>query len=173
MAKWPQIRAGSEVLAALLDEMLPEVIVKDSNTSRASTATATLDPELQFTGEASGIYLIEFNLMPAATTTADFKTKWEVPSGSSGLKTALGPGSTASDGDADNIAMRAGVHLFSTEVLYSGVRNDNSKAYLVQEFGVITLATAGTIGLSWAQNTSNATAAILYAGSWMRATRLG
>lgn len=172
MAKYPEITAGQKITAELLRSMLPEVIVKPGTTERASTTTLTIDPDLQFEGVAGAQYLIEFNLMPAALANTDFKTEWTVPNDASGLKAVLGPGSSAADGNADNIAMRAGVHQFGTDITYNGVRNNNANAFLVQEFGIVTLVSGGTIGLNWAQGTSNATPTILYGGSYMRVTRL-
>jgi hypothetical protein len=153
--------------------MLPQVIVKPTMTERASTTTTTIDPDLQFEGEAGATYLVEFNLIPAAIQDADFRTTWIVPSGASGLKNVLGPASNATtNSNADNITMRAGVHGFGTNVAYAGVRDGNTVAFTVQEFAVVTLTDAGTVGIAWAQNTSNATGSRLYNGSWMRVTRL-
>lgn len=179
MAKYPNITAGQRLTAELLSSMLPLVVVKPATTERASTTTLTIDPDLQFDGEAGATYLVEFNLMPAALIgTSDvnpggFMTEWSVPSDASGLKNVLGPASDATqDSSADGITMRAGVHQFNTDVRYAGVRNGNNLAYLVQEFGIVTLVTAGTIGLSWAQAYSTATASALFLGSYMRVTSL-
>lgn len=43
---------------------------------------------------------------------------------------------------------------------------------LVQFEGLLTVNAAGTFGLSFAQNTSNATATVLNAGSWLRLSRI-
>jgi hypothetical protein len=37
---------------------------------------------------------------------------------------------------------------------------------------IITSSTAGFVTLQWAQNTSNATALLVLAGSWMKLTRV-
>ena len=173
MPKFPPTPAGTRIDAALLQSMLPEVIVKPSTTDRASTTTLTIDPDLQFEGLAGATYLVEFNLMPAAIQAAGFRTEWSVPADASGLKNVLGPASNATpNNNANGITMRAGVHQFGTDMTYAGVRDDNGLAYLVQEFGIVTLVTAGTIGISWAQVNSNATATRLFLGSWMRVTRM-
>lgn len=180
MAKYPEITAGQKITAELLRSMLPEIIVKPATTDRASTTTLTIDPDLQFEGEAGATYLVEFNLMPAAlaghnstTDPGGFKTEWSVPGDASGLKNVLGPASNATpSSNADGITMRAGVHQFGTDVAYAGARDDNGLAFLVQEFGIVTLVSAGTIGLSWAQVFSTATATRLFLGSWMRVTRM-
>lgn len=172
MAPYPDIRAGMKADAGLLAAMMPLIIVKELTEDRLSTTAFALDAELQFQGVANAKYLVEFNLLPAALSAAGFKTQWSVPLGASGFKNVLGPSSNASNANADQITMRAGVHGYSTSVEYAGVRNSNSSAVTVQEFSVITLGNAGTVGLAWAQVTSNATPSRLFVGSWLRVTRL-
>ena len=172
MSTYPPIPAGRRLTASLLTAMLPNIIVKELTTERASTTTVALDPELQFQGEANARYLVEFNLIPAAVTAAGFKTQWSVPLGASGFKNVLGPASNASNTNADQITMRAGVHIYNSDVAYAGVRNNNSTAFTVLEYSVITLGNAGTVGLSWAQNATSTTPTRLFVGSWMRVTRL-
>jgi hypothetical protein len=173
VTKYPETKAGQRATSTLLSEMIPTIVVKASTTERASTTTLTLDPELQFSAVANGVYLVEFNLLPGATLAADFTTEWSVPSGASGFKTVIGPGSSASDGDADNINMRCGTHQFGTDVTYSGVRNDNGNAVVVYEAGIVTIgSTAGTVGIAWAQEASQATATKLWTGSYMIVQRL-
>ena len=169
---YPEIRAGVRPTAALLAAMMPLIVVKEITEERTSTTTLTIDSELQFEGVAGGKYLVEFNLIPAATSAAGFVTEWVVPLGASGFKNVLGPASNASNANADNITMRAGTHGYGTDVPYAGVRNSNTDGVTVQEWSVITLGNAGTVGLAWAQNSSSGTASRLFTGSWMRATRL-
>src|SRR5690606_8411480 len=109
MPKFPPTPAGTRIDAALLQSMLPEVIVKPSTSDRASTTTLTIDPDLQFEGLAGATYLVEFNLMPAAIQAAGFRTEWSVPADASGLKNVLGPASNATpNNNANGITMRAG-----------------------------------------------------------------
>lgn len=171
MAKYPTITAGQRITADLLTDMLPLVVVKTSPTDRTNT-TLTIDPDLQFDGAAGATYLVEFNILPAALLAADFVTEWSVPSDASGFKSVLGPSSTANNGSADNVTMRCGVHNFGTDITYSGVRDSGSAAFVVQEWSVITLTSAGTVGIAWAQGTTNATAARMGTGSYMRVTRI-
>lgn len=171
MAKYPAIRAGRRMTEALLEEMIPTFIYKPGHTDRTSTTTVTLDPDLQVAVAADAVYFVEFWLWPAAFLASDFRSEWSVPSGASGFKAVLGPGSSASDGSANNVAMRCGVHGFDTEVVYSGVR-DSTGSFQVVEWGVVTTDDAGTLGLSWAQGTSGASASRLSIHSNMTVTRL-
>jgi len=174
MAKYPQILAGQRITSTMLRDMLPEVIVKPSTTARASTTTLANDPDLQMTLSANAMYFVEFEILAAATNTADFKTEWTVPSGSTGLKAVLGPSSSAStQSTADPTTVRMGCHQFGTDIVYAGVRDDNSLAFYCREWGVVTTSsTGGTLALAWAQGTSNATATQVFGGSVMRVRRV-
>jgi len=169
VATYPPISAGQRITAGLLTAMLPNVIVKPTTTARASTTTFANDPDLQTTLAANAQYYVEFRLMAAALSTADFRTQWTVPTGASGLKGVMGPaGGSTPDNNGDNLTVRLGVHQFGTAVVYQGARNDNTLAFYVNEWGVITTGAAGgTLALAWAQGTSNATATQLFGGSVM------
>lgn len=172
MAKYPDIVSGSRVTTRVLSSMLPEIIYK-ATTQVVTGTTYTDDTELQYAAEASATYRVEFFLQPAAILTEDVKTLWSVPSGASGFKGVIGPGSDANDGAANNIAMRCGVHNFDTGIPYSGVRNNNTFAFTVIEQGIVTTDDAGTIGIQWAQVSAGSSSGVhMLAGSLMRVTRL-
>ncbi|TDD88350.1 hypothetical protein [Actinomadura rubrisoli] len=172
MSTYPQIAAGQRITAALLTSMLPTEIVKAANTDRVNN-TFSADPELTIALDASAVYRVEFDLLAGGTTTADIQTRWAVPAAASGLKSVIGPGSTAAEGNADNVAMRTGVHGFTTTVVYSGVRNATGNLFRIWETAVLTTAGAGTLSLEWAQATTNATASRISAGSLLRVKRIG
>jgi hypothetical protein len=169
---FPDIRPPQHITAGFLRSMLPLVAWKPGNTDRANTATVADDPDLVLALAAGATYLVEALLMPAATTTANFKTAWTVPNSATGLKAVDGPSSTASNANADQITVRRGVHQFGTEILYSGVRNNNTLSFGVYEWGLITTSSAGNWALAWSQGTSNATATRLFGGSFVRAQRV-
>lgn len=173
MALYPTITAGQRITAGLLRSMLEDFIVKPSSTDRASTTSFADDPDLTYAVAANTVWYVRFVLHAAALAAADIKTDWTVPSGVSGNRAVLGPGSTAADSAADNIAMRAGVHGFGTSILYNGVRNSASLHFLIVEEAVVEVgATAGSIAIRWAQGTSDATATQVRAGSFMEVKRL-
>ncbi len=169
--QYPQIAAGDELTADLLMSMLPRIINKSSNTTRTSTTTFSDDPDLTMQVEANATYFVEFHLHYASLDAAKFKTEWTVPSGSTGNKCVIGPGSTANQADVDNVSGRYGVHGFATDVTY-GTRNSTvSQAYALETATLIT-TNAGTLAIRWAQATSNASDTTLYATSLMRVTRI-
>lgn len=171
MAKYPVITAGQRLNASLLSSMLPEVIVKSSVTSRTTTSFSD-DPELTTTLAGGAVYLVEFRLIAGGGTTGDFQTEWGVPSGASGLKNVLGPGSSSSTSTADNISMRSGTHQFNTDITYGMRTGGNTNGSGIVEWGVVTTTTAGTCALRWSQAASDATASQLFNGSLMIVTRL-
>lgn len=174
---YPSPLAGQRVTAALLQAMLPTIIVKTASTDRSSTTTLADDPELTTTLAANAIYFVEFFLFFAGNL-GDMKTAWTVPSGATGNRSAIGPGSNADGGTSnamDNISGRFGVHGYSTTVAYGG-RTTGSTASLSQEAAIetslMTTTNAGTCAIQWAQVTSNANATRMASGSLCRITRI-
>ena len=174
MSVYPNWLPGMKVTAARLRDGIETVIVKPATTTRASTTALADDPDLTFSAAANAIYHVRFWCMFGSTTAADVKTAWTVPSGVTGNRTVDGPGSTASDASADNIAMRAGAHAYTTSITYSGVRNNVSNHFRVEEEAIVTVgSSAGTIALQWAQVASTADLTQLRADSAMFVRRIG
>lgn len=176
MAQFPVITAGTRLTADLLNSMLPNYVIKPADTARASTVTATTDPDL-VTGTlvAGGVYIIEFRIQFAALQAAGIRTQWLVPSGATGSKDAMGPaaGATA-NASGDTSDLRWAVHGAGTAVLYTDVRNSVSSSQVINERGVITIgATAGTVALQWAQNVTNATGTVVGATSYVTWRQVG
>lgn len=170
MPRYPSIPAGQRITGSLLASMLPDIYWKTANLDRASTTTFADDPDLAAPLEAGATYYATFYLHFAAIDTARFKTMWNVPAGTSGNRSAVGPDLgvlSASSGGAG----RWGVHNFPTSVTY-GSRNDNSLQCSAIEEGVITTTSAGNLALQWAQATSSATATRLGSGSSLHLRRL-
>src|SRR5262245_1092905 len=131
MATYPSILAGQRITAALLISMLPQTAYKVSNTDRTATTTFADDPDLSLPVVAGAVYQVEMRVYYATPTGAAaplFKTAWDVPAGSSGNRSATGPGSAAIDPGADNIAMHSGVHNFATAVTYGGRASSTNQA---------------------------------------------
>lgn len=173
MAVYPSITAGQKATADLLRAMVPDVIYKTAATDRASTTVLADDPDLTYQVEANATYHVRFSLWFAALSAADVVTDWTVPVGVTGNRSVLGPGSTVADANADNVAMRCGVHGYGTDVTYSGVRNSGSLHFGVVEESIVQVSTtSGTIAIRWAQGTTNVTATQLAIGSSMTIRRI-
>lgn len=173
MAQYPVWLAGQDITASKLQDMVENVTVKSISTDRASNTTLTLDPDLQFAAAAGVTYWVRFYCWFAAVPAADVKTSWTIPAGVTGNRSVQGPGSAASQADMDNISMRHGVHGYATSISY-GSRTSAANHFLVVEESVVQVsATAGTIGLNWAQVVSDVTASQLRAGSTLTYRRIG
>ena len=181
MAKYPPTPAGTRIDSALLQSMLPEYVVKATNTDRTSTTAMSPDPDLTAPVVANAVYCVEFYIYYGgghdtdSTADGDFVTSWAVPAGTSGLKSVIGPGANAASSSLAHTvnSVRLGIHQLTTNVQYACVRNATNLLQLAYEQGIITIgATPGNVTLQWAQEASSATATRVAAGSFMRLTRL-
>jgi hypothetical protein len=172
VSSYPSIAAGQRVTAALLTSMLPQQVVKQANTDKTN-ATFAADPELSMPLAANAVYDIAFDLLAGGIPAGDIQTRWSLPGTASGLKVVTGPGSTALDANADNVATRQGGHQFTTAILYNGVRSSTSSYFRIYEYAIVTTTDAGNVALEWAQGTTNATASRIAAGSILRVRRIG
>lgn len=172
--RFPTISSGLDSDAELLRLMLPTYVLKDNSTSATSDTTISSDPELLLEDlVANGIYEITFFVKFAGDNDGDIQTNWTLPTGASGTRLCLGPGSTASNVNGDNIALRMGVHGVGTDVNYSCTRDSGSLSTWCLETAIITLgANDGDINFAWSQDVSFATATQVTADSWGRARRL-
>lgn len=151
---------------------LPIEAYKTADTSRASTTTFASDPDLTVSLAANSVYRVEFFMHYAATDAGRFKTQWSVPSGATGVRSAVGPDQgTILSVTSSGASGRWGVHAYSTSCIY-GTRDDTGNQCFAMEESIITTTSAGTCALQWAQATSNASASKLASGSYMRVKRL-
>ncbi len=165
MSVYPAWLAGMEITAERLREGIINHVLKAASTDRASTTTLTIDPDLQFAALANVTYWVRFYCWFAAITAGEVMTDWTVPSGVTGNRSVSGLGSGATSTAADDALMRGGVHAYTTDIAY-GSRNNAANHFLVVEESIVEVgATAGTIGLNWAQAASSATATQLRSGS--------
>lgn len=168
-----QFFAGSELAAADLNSLLgfmPQETLKNSTTSRQSTTTYAIDPDLGGIPLGVGSWEIEFMLFftLSGVTTSKIKTQWQFTgTWQQPIRMCFGPGSgnTGGPGAIDTVNMGAvdasdqdAVYDYSTSGSYAGVR----------EIGNTTVTAAGTLGLYWAQAVSSANNTTLRAGSWCR-----
>lgn len=162
--KYPNINAGSTPTVALLNEMLPLEAMKPSNTARTSTTTLTADPDLTFALEANAAYDFELELLYNGGTNGSSDLKFAF-TGPSGFTMTLGgllvtiPAGVASTGGTQGTTFTSGTNGTSTPL------------WLRLSGRLATSSTVGSLTLTWAQNTSSATATTLTAGSKMRARR--
>lgn len=175
MAQYPAVSAR-RITTTLLSSMIDNYVIKPGDTTRASTTTNTSDPDL-VTGTltAGGVYAVEFHVRFAGLQAAGLKTNWLVPTGTSGNRDCMGPGSAnVAETNANTTEMRWAVHGYSTAVAYTNPRNSTgAQVHLIEKALVTVGATAGTIAFQWAQNVSNATGTVVVAGSYVKWRQVG
>lgn len=133
---------------------------KSADQSAPSTSLVT-DTDLTVPVVANAVYAVSFRGVFAATTTADIKVTWlNLPAGSSftwtGSSSLSGTGSVFSDGVTD---------------IWSGNGIGSPRSFWYDGLLVMS-TTAGNLQFQFAQNTSDATATVMKAGSWMRVERV-
>ncbi|MFD5425204.1 hypothetical protein [Streptomyces sp. NPDC127084] len=150
---YPTIPAGGRVTAALLTSMLPLTAAKTGTTARASTTTATADPELQVSVEANAEYKFSAYIRYSGDTAGDLKCTFTGPSGSSGSWGArtMDTAATTSTGNSQAVRTPLGT------VKSIGCISTSVPQTFNVEGRLITGASAGTFSFDWAQDTSNAT----------------
>lgn len=154
--------AGQRLTAGGLRAALGLSASKGADTARASTVTLTADPDLTVAVSANAVYVVKFSLLykGAATGTGDFKFGFAVPPGATFAGGFLGI--------ANPLGVTVGpVTASSTLVSYgNGTANP---LWCEVNATLVTSGTAGSLTLTWAQNTSIATATTLMAGSSLSA----
>ena len=150
--------AGQRLTAAELRGALGLSAHKGADTARATTTTLTADPDLTVSVLANTVYVVRLSLpyKGAATNTGDFKFGFSVPGGSSFAGGFIG------------VTNPLGVYLVSvtaSSTLISYSNGTGSPLWCEVSATLITSGTAGSLTLTWAQNTSNATATTLMAGA--------
>jgi hypothetical protein len=166
------IAAGGLGDSDFISALVPDVFWKAAATSRASTTTLADDPDLTTTLAANAVYWVQMWLHFVSQTTPLIQTAWTVPSGATGNRGVIGPGSSSNQASSDNVSGRFGVHGFATSIVY-GTRGATTNQLGCSETAVVfTSSSSGTLALQWAQNTSNATASQMSAGSVMLVKRL-
>lgn len=173
MTNYPNWAAGDPITADWLNHTQGFWFYKASDLTRTSTVTLADDPDLTMELDANAVYWVEFNLLAGATNAEDFRSEWGVPSGATGFKECWGPSETVttnSTGDANLV--RLGVHGFTTDIIYGGIRNANNLFFSAREFGLVHTTSAGTLVFRWAQGTSGATGTVLAADSSLHVKRI-
>jgi hypothetical protein len=126
-----------------------------------SNTTMTLDTNLTIPLAVSSTYTVDIRGIFTAASGGDIKLSWgALPSGAT--FTWSGPSSVSGTGS---------VFTGSVTDTWTGSGGSTERAFWYS--GIITTSTtAGTLQFEFAQNTSNATATTMKAGSWLRLTRV-
>lgn len=141
---------------------------KAADQSVTSSTTLVDDADLQFPAVAGEVWELEGVLFAEGAQTGDLAVRVSAPSGVTGYWQALGPNASATAATATSVYPAGQAFNVGPTVgmLGAGV------VAPVQVRGLLTVGTAGTVKLQWAQGTADATATTVHAGSYLRARRV-
>lgn len=167
---YPTFLAGQRITAALLRSAQPQVIRKTADTSRSATTTFADDPHLTFAVEANGVYVMDGWVKYFADPTPDIKIQFTTPSGTLGEWAWIMPGSGTLTTGTAGYSIRTETNDVSGS--RTGYGTSDSTMFTPMSALWRVGSAAGSITMQWAQNTSNATATVIYTDSWLRFQRI-
>lgn len=145
-----------------LNQHIEWFAVKGATTSRLSSTSVAIDPDLQITLQEGGTYAIKGWLNDASGTSTG-GLKGQIAFSGTLVAGYWGMNGT---GTAVNAVPLTAIGTSATlQTAQTGVGN-------MPLDGVLFSSTSGVLSFNWAQNSSNATASVLAEGSYLRITRL-
>jgi hypothetical protein len=167
---YPTFLAGQRLTAGLLRSAQPQALRKTADESRESTTTLADDTHLVFAAEANAVYTMYGWIKYFANNTPDIKMQFTVPTGCLGEWAWLMPGAGTAAATTNGYSIRTESN--DVNVVRTGFGTSNSD-HNTPVSGIFRMSsTAGNIALQWAQNTSDASANILYTDSWLMFQRI-
>jgi hypothetical protein len=175
MSQYPTLGGGTRVDDAFLSALIDNYVIKPADATPRTVVTQVADADLTFPVVANAVYDVTFRFRWAGLLAAGLSTSWSVPSGTTGNREVLGPGSAnAANTNGDATTMREAVHGYATVVNYTNPRNSVSLQVFSEEKALVSVgATAGSITLLWGQWTANATGSLINAQSYVKYRRIG
>jgi hypothetical protein len=143
-------------------------IYKGTDQGYTSDTSLNNDSVLKFAASASTKYRVELFAIVSGNN-GNIKMAWSVPSGSTGLRSVLGPAANSTSRDDTN--MRTGAHLYGTEIVY-GLASDANYTSIREHFVITIGATPGDVTLQHAQNVSSVDQTIVRGNSYMVVKKL-
>ena len=137
---------------------------KAADTSRASTVTLTADPDLSIPTVANATYVVDGYLNFEGGTAGSSDLQWELTSNGT-LRFKVSGAGTGGTTVIGATYQGSGVVVLGTSGAGT-LRGADFHGMLIAG------ASAGSLTMLWAQNTTNATATIMHATSWMSARRV-
>jgi len=158
---FPVYLAGMKATAGLVTSGEIQSIVKTSDQSVTSSMVLVSDTQLQLPVAANASYIFGCYVDYEGGTlgSADLKHQWAQPAGAA-IRFTQTYISTAGN-------LGGGVTQLGGDVLSAGTAGAGVLRALVMDGTIVTGATAGTMVLTWAQNTSSATPTIVHAQSYL------
>lgn len=169
MAIYPDIKAGQDITADLLNSMLPLIATKDATESVTSSTTMQNDDELFVSVVANATYIVQMFLLHDSATAGDIKIGFSSPTDSVFAWGVHGANTTNTSSAAVS-SVNMTLQTTTATVSFGGGGSTGTAAFVA---GTLTTAgTAGTFRFQWAQDVSSATASNVRQGSWLSLTRV-
>jgi hypothetical protein len=168
VATYPTWAAGQRLTAGLLTASQWQTIIKtaDQNSTNTTLVNAT---DMAVPLDANATYIVNLTACYGASTTADIKLNWTLPTGASMQRYTLGAQAGTTDTAATSVVMR---RRSSTNSTPGGDGTGNFTIYMEQIIAR-TSSTAGSMQLQFAQNaTDSANATVLRADSYIQYIRI-
>lgn len=169
MATYPPVYAGTTVTAALLESMIYDEVAKGTTETVTASTTYQNDDELFLPAVANATYRFDLLLLHSSGTTGRFKMQFTAPTGATVAWGVIGVNIAVTSSTLVTDLIMPSRTL--SDILGLGGANLSGTTALIQ--GVLTTSsTAGNLTLQWAQNTSDAAATQVRAGSALRMKRI-
>lgn len=159
--------AGDIIYASDVAALRPTVVTKPALTSRSSTTTYQVDPDLQNITLGVGTWVIKLLLFwtsgsgtnPGIKTQWSFSGTWNNPS-----RALIGPSANGTVSPTVASLMNTSASASNGDASYSQSANAVFAAVREETFNAVVTA-SGQLGLLWAQNVSSTAATNVQAGT--------
>lgn len=140
---------------------------KSADTTKNNTVTLTADTHLTLPVVSGGVYEVQAFLNYSATTVADILVGWTAPAGSvfDWTTDSLSVGTTGTTGQM----LRARAALAGTSTLGGAAA---AAKVIARPIGLLVAGADGNLAMTWAQATAEVSDSIIYAGSFLKLTRI-
>jgi len=145
------------------------LVRKSIDKSLTSNSVLENDNHLVVALDANATYEVRYGFVYQAGTGGDLKWQWQAPADIVGIESALRISNSATTSEGSVRASSGAFTSGAGGILSAGGTGGN--ASILGSMMLVT-TTGGNLQLTWAQETSNGTATILRALSWLVATRL-
>lgn len=164
------VSASATPLTANTTRVETGVANRKTNTTTANTSALAADSALLVTLNETGTYAIEA-----------FFAVYEATSGVGGFQFDFGNGTATLSGilfsfngySTTSEANAASTSAGSAQAFASAISTNSAAPSWMRVSGVVTVSAAGTLGVRWAQSSTNANSTSLLAGSYVKFTKIG
>jgi len=175
MALYSVLAASQKLTAAGLNLLIPNIIVKGSDTSRNTTISSTADPDLQGMTLAVGTHEVHMLILAScAASGVNIRTGWVLSGGTWNvpIRACTGPGQAATGGTTDNTTFQADGNAANVSAFYA-LAATSAYSVIHEDCFTVDVSVSGTLAFYWAQMVSNGTDVTVHAGSSMWARQIG